>query len=269
MGGFNLMLRLQKTISSMLLASSFTGGTFVLAITTNVDTKLTRPLHYSARFQWRGTASQILCMSGGAQDDQTRENQDPAGQSGTGTTTAEAPDSRTGAGAEDQIEIVTLPAGTVISVRLADTVNSNKSHTGEQFSGTVDPSVMVGDRVVIPRGTEAHIHMAEDKKGGRVHGHAEVQLELTSMIINGRKIEAESNAYDKKKGVLASKVKGEAKAGADAGGDTAASGVPSHVADPVIAAFRAAKVVKPAGSKIDFTLTAPFTFEKPPITTNP
>jgi hypothetical protein len=161
-----------------------------------------------------------------------------------------------------QGQTLTLPAGTVVSVRLADSVNSNKSHAGDHFSGTVDPSVLIANQVVIPRGTEAHVLMVEDKRGGRIHGHAEVELELVSLIINGRKLEVASTTYEKKKGVLAAKAAPEAKASANSAGDVAVGGQPG-IADPVIAAFRAPKVEKPAGTRIDFTLTAPFTFKKP------
>lgn len=169
----------------------------------------------------------------------------------------------------DANSLVTLPAGTVISVRLADAVNSNRNHTGDQFSGTVDPSVLVDNQVVIPRGTEARVRLVGDKKGGRIHGHAEVRLELVSLIIDGRKADVETSIYKKKRGVVASKARPEATASANSAGAYAVSGQPSGVADPVIAAFRAAKVEKPAGSKINFTLTAPFTFEKPPVSATP
>ncbi len=185
------------------------------------------------------------------------------------TTAGTSARSSTKSRAADQNERVTLPAGTVISIRLADTVNSNHNHPGDQFSGTVDPSVLVGDRVVIPRGTEARVRMAERRKGGHVHGHAEVQLELTSLVINGRKLEVESDTYREKKGVITSKIKGEAKASANPAADLIVSGLPSDAADPVIAIFRAAKVVKPAGSKIDFSLTSPFTFKKLPGSASP
>ena len=165
-------------------------------------------------------------------------------------------------------QVLTLPAGTVVSVRLADAVDSNKNHAGDHFSGAVDPSVLIANRVVIPRGTEAHVLMVDDKKGGRIHGHAEVELELVSLIINGRKLEVASSTYEKKKGVLAAKAAPEAKASANTAGDVAVGGQPG-IADPVIAAFRAAKVEKPAGTRIDFTLAAPFTFEAPPASPNP
>lgn len=168
-----------------------------------------------------------------------------------------------------QEDLVTLPVGTTVSVRLADTVNSNHNHAGQQFSGTVDPSVLVGDVVVIPRGTEAHLRLMVDKKGGRIHAHAEVRLELVSLILNGRRLDVDSSAFDKKKGVLAAKVNAEAEPSAKATAGVALAGDPSGVGGPVIAAFRATKVVKAAGSKIDFRLVSPFTFEKPNVNATP
>jgi hypothetical protein len=195
-----------------------------------------------------------------ASESRTPTNHATASKTNAGTPVQSSPDAQ----AAGQYDVVTLRAGTVISVRLADTVNSNHNHTGDQFSGIVDPSVLIGDRAVIPRGTEAHVRMVEDKKGGRIHGHAEVRLELVSLVIHGRKVDVKSNTYDKKRGVLASKVKPEATASANTAGSLAVTRQPSSVADPVIAAFRAAKVETPAGSKIDFRLIAPFTFESHP-----
>jgi hypothetical protein len=198
-----------------------------------------------------GAPARITAAQSSASPAQCSTNATPTDQQSTG-----------------QSDLVTLPEGTVISVRLADTVNSNRNHIGDHFSGMVDPSVIIENQVVIPRGTEAHVVMVDGKKGGRVHGRAELELALTSLVINGTKLEVESSTYGKSKGVLASKAAPEAKASANAAGDVALGGQPG-VADPVIAAFRSAKAEQPAGSRIEFTLTAPFTFEKAPAGSNP
>ncbi len=78
-------------------------------------------------------------------------------------------------------------------MRIADEINSSKNHTGDIFTGIVDPSVLIHNQVVIPRGTEAHVRMAEDKKGGHIHGKAEVRLELVSLVVNGRRLGVESD----------------------------------------------------------------------------
>ena len=164
----------------------------------------------------------------------------------------------------EQMEVITLPEGFMIPVRITDEINSKHAHAGEMYSGSVDPSVLVNDVVVIPRGTEAHIRLTHLKKGGHVHGNAKVSLELVSLIINGRRLEVESNELTKKRGAM------EAKGGAvvkkaPSGGDSLA-GEPVGAALPVIAAFSAAKVQVKPGSRVEFKLEAPFTFRKPPVT---
>jgi hypothetical protein len=168
------------------------------------------------------------------------------------------------ASSPDEHERILLPAGTVISVRIADRVDSNKLHSGDLLTGIVDPSLIYNDRVLIPRGTEAHVRMAEDKKGGHLHGKAEVELELIGLVMNGQKLEVESDTYQKDQGVLAAKVKAAAPASAGAGVNVASGTDPGSAASPVIAIFHAAKVDLPSETRVKFTLTAPLTFVKPP-----
>lgn len=180
---------------------------------------------------------------------ESRTNQDPGAQDR---------DSRQESADENT---VTLPSGYVIPVRLADEVNSSHDKAGELFTGTVDPSVLVNNHVVIPRGTEAHIRMVEAKKGGHLHGKAKVRLELVSLIMNGERLGVDTNAPSKKKGSASAKASAEAKKGPQGGG--VLTGNPGAAAGPVIAAFSAAKVDVKPGSRIQFALESPFTFEPP------
>jgi len=165
----------------------------------------------------------------------------------------------------DEYQPITLPEGMVIPVRIADDVSSKHDRPGEMFSGIVDPSVLINDIVVIPRGTEAHMRMVHRKKGGHIHGKAEVTLELVSLIMNGQRLEVDSDVRTKKKGAASTKTSAIAKKGESGGGAAAVGGDPAAVGGPVIAAFTAAKAEVKAGSRIEFTLESPFTFEKPPI----
>jgi hypothetical protein len=164
---------------------------------------------------------------------------------------------------------VTLPPDTIISVRIADEINSSKNHTGDIFTGIVDPSVLVHDQVVIPRGTEAHVRMAEDKKGGHIHGKAEVRLELISLVVNGRRLGVESDPEVRGQGTGAAKAKAEAKSGEHLGSASSVAGPAGSVAGPVIAAFSAAKVEMKPNSRVEFILAEPFTFARPPVTDRP
>jgi hypothetical protein len=158
--------------------------------------------------------------------------------------------------------MVTLPEGYMIPIRITEEIDSKHGHSGEMYSGSVDPSVLINDMVVIPRGTEAHIRLAQNKKGGHIHGKAEVTLELVSLIMNGRRLEVDSDARTKKKGTLESK--GAAAAKKTPGAASVATGDPLGAAGPAIAVFSSAKVEVKPGSRIEFRLESPFTFERPP-----
>jgi hypothetical protein len=163
-------------------------------------------------------------------------------------------------------ERVTLPPDSIISVRIADEISSNKNHTGDIFTGIVDPSVLIHNQVVIPRGTEAHVRMAEDKKGGHIHGKAEVHLELVSLVVNGRRLGVESDPEVRGQGAMSAKAKAAEKSGEHAGGSaTGVAGPAGSAAGPVIAAFAAPKVEMKANSRVEFILAEPFTFARPPV----
>ncbi len=177
---------------------------------------------------------------------------------------------RTGDERKDSIpaegEKVTLPPDTKISVRIADEISSSKHRTGDMFTGIVDPSVLVHDQVVIPRGTEAHVRMEDAKKGGHVNGKARISLELVSLVVNGRRLEVESDVKTKDKGALAAKGKAEKDSLGHMGSAAGPAGPAGAAAGPVIAVFAAPKVEVKANTRVEFTLAEPFTFEKPPVT---
>jgi hypothetical protein len=182
----------------------------------------------------------------------------------SGQNTADPQASQDQPSSSDVADTITLSEGTVISVRIADKINSSHDQAGDIFIGTVDPSVVVESHVVIPRGTEAHLLMVEDKKGGRLHGNAEVEVELLSLVIDGKKIDADSDVVKKKKGALSTKATAEIKPGAVGAAEVAVSVNPiGAVALGGIAVLKAAKVEMKPGSRIAFTLASPLTLDSP------
>jgi hypothetical protein len=64
---------------------------------------------------------------------------------------------------------VTLPAGTVLTVRLASTVGSKTNNTGDRFNATIATPVELDGKVVLPKGAEEDVfgmyfHFSNDKK---------------------------------------------------------------------------------------------------------
>jgi hypothetical protein len=201
--------------------------------------------------------------------DLSQAAQEQPQQNDNSQNTAERRNDQRDSDAPKEGETITLPADSRISVRIADSIDSNKNHDGDMFTGIVDPSVTVHDNVVIPRGTEAHIRLADNKKGGHVKGKAEISLELVSLVVNGKKLEVESNTESKDKGALAAKGKAEKDSATHVGSATGPAGPAGAAAGPVIAFFSAPKVEVKPNSRVDFILAEPFTFEKPPVNVQP
>jgi hypothetical protein len=76
---------------------------------------------------------------------------------------------------------ITIPAGTVVNVRMIDSISSYQNYAGETFRGSLDNAVHVGNQVVLPRGATALVKLVEAKSAGRVKGRSELRLQLVSI----------------------------------------------------------------------------------------
>jgi hypothetical protein len=84
-----------------------------------------------------------------------------------------------------QQQMVTVPAGTSLLVRLVDSVDSSKNAVGSRFTASLETNLQVAGVVVAPAGTKIYGRLAQSKEAGRVGGKSELQLELTDIIIDG------------------------------------------------------------------------------------
>ena len=75
----------------------------------------------------------------------------------------------------------TVPAGTVISVRLGETLGSKTSQPGQDFTATLAEPVVVEEKEVIPAGADAHGTVVDAKSLGHFKGGARLQIELNSI----------------------------------------------------------------------------------------
>ena len=165
-------------------------------------------------------------------------------------------------------EQVTLPSGTVVTVRLGHAVGSKISTNGDHFSATVAKPVSVGGKVVVPAGAEASGRVVEAVPQGRFKGGAVLRLVLESVTVNGDARDVKTSPvsrYLKGKGKrTAVLIGGGAGAGALIGGLAgggkgaligAAAGAGAGTAG---AAYTGNKEINlPAESILTFTLTAP------------
>jgi hypothetical protein len=80
-----------------------------------------------------------------------------------------------------------LPAGTRISVRVEETIDSSKAVEGQAFPAQVTQDVLdAAGNVVIPRDSNAQIVIRSVSKGGRIRGASDLVMDLASVMVEGR-----------------------------------------------------------------------------------
>lgn len=89
--------------------------------------------------------------------------------------------------AEIHTKTYLLPAGTQVSVRSEDTIDSSTAVEGQTYAAEVTDDVLdaSGD-VVIPHGSNAQIVIRSASKGGRFHGTSDLVLDLQSISVEGQ-----------------------------------------------------------------------------------
>jgi hypothetical protein len=195
--------------------------------------------------------------------------ENPSAAASAPATTAAAPP-QAAAPAVRQPEHITIPVGTVVTVRMIDSIDSQRNRPGEEFAATVDAPIVVGDRVVIPRGSDARVRLVQSASAGRMAGRSELQLELVGLAVGSNTYSVESGRYEKQgasRGTRTAETVGGGAAlgaliGAIAGhGKGAAIGaaVGAGAGTAVQAGTHGQQVKVPSETKLDFTLKVPIT----------
>jgi hypothetical protein len=86
-----------------------------------------------------------------------------------------------------------LPANTEVMLRLDQEVNSKKVRVGDTFKLSVLQDVMLGNFVVIPRGTPATGSVTWRTGKGAFGKSAKMEITMSSINLNGRQISVTGN----------------------------------------------------------------------------
>lgn len=81
-----------------------------------------------------------------------------------------------------------LPANSEVLLSVNSEVNSKKVKQGDKFAMSVVRDVMVGDYIVIPRGTPAWGQVSYRTGKGAFGKSAKIEIDLTEVDLNGRHI---------------------------------------------------------------------------------
>lgn len=84
---------------------------------------------------------------------------------------------------------IEIPAGTTLTVRLIDPVDSQKDTLGQTYRATLDEPVVVNGETVLPRGVDVVAKLVDDKQSGKLEGRTVLTLDLQSITVNGRTID--------------------------------------------------------------------------------
>ena len=112
---------------------------------------------------------------------------------------------------------VVLPEGTVLTVRLNETLSSKGNSAGDRFTATVEEPVEAGGKVVIPKGSTATGTVTEAKALGKIKGAASLRLVLDSVTVKETKYAIETTG-------VARGMKGKGKRTAEFTGGGAGAG---------------------------------------------
>lgn len=165
---------------------------------------------------------------------------------------------------------VILPSGQALLIRMIDSVDSKKNNVGDIFHASLETDLVINGTVVAHRGADVYGKLDYAKEAGHFSGSAELELQLTSLIVDGATYPLVSDDYTLKGkgrgGDTAKKVGGGAVLGAILGGIAGGgpgaaigAGAGSAVGAGVQVFTRGKEVKVPSETLLEFRLQQPAT----------
>lgn len=154
---------------------------------------------------------------------------------------------------------ITLPAGTMLLVRMMDSVSS-KNKAGATFATKLEYDLVAGDTVALKGGTKIYGKIISSTQARRALGRSTLDIRLTQMLLDGKptpistsgfKAAGEASIKKAAKGALA----GAAIGAIDDGDDGARKG--AAIGATVGALTRGQTITIPPGSMLEFNLAQP------------
>ena len=160
----------------------------------------------------------------------------------------------------------TLASGTVLTIRMVDSVDSERDRVGQTFRASLDePVVDSGGNTLIPRGSDVVVKLVDDQQSGKLAGRTVLTLDLVSVRVNGRDVEIDTQSITEQSGSRTARsgkvIGGTAALGAiigaiAGGGKGAAIGAGAGAGAGTVAevATKGQRVRIPSETRLTFTL---------------
>jgi hypothetical protein len=191
----------------------------------------------------------------------------PASTASTSTASAAPAASRTIAPPPAPAAAITIPSGTMITVRMIDSIDTDVTGAGERFRASIDDPVIVDGKVAIPRGADATVQVMRVEQSGRISGSDEIALKLYDVSIDRKPYEVATEYAEVKgegQGKRTAKTTavttgvGAALGAIIGGGRGAAIGAGAGAATGVAVSAARGKTLRiPSETRLDFELRAP------------
>jgi hypothetical protein len=91
---------------------------------------------------------------------------------------------------------VTIPAGTRISVRTIDAIDSTQNQVGDRFQASLEEPLRVDGSEIVSTDAGVFGRLAESKESGTFTGRSQLRLELTALVVNGQRVTIVTGEYE-------------------------------------------------------------------------
>ena len=153
-----------------------------------------------------------------------------------------------------------MPAGSSVTIRLSDALDSGKHATGHKFTALLEGSLVADGITVVQAGSKVYGVISEAVKARRVAGNAKLMIALTDINIDGQIIPVSTDVINAITQATAASSAGKVARGAAIGAlADGSSGARTGAKVGAGAAILSGgnQVVIPAGTLLDFKLSQP------------
>lgn len=159
-----------------------------------------------------------------------------------------------------------IPSGAVLTIRMIDSVDSERDRVGQTFNASLDePVVDPSGRILVPRGADVVVKLVDDQQSGKIEGRTVLTLDIMSLRVDGRQVDVDTTAITQEsasRGAKSGKVIGGtavlgAIIGGIAGGGKGAAiglGAGAGAGTAVQVATKGQRVRVPSETRLTFTL---------------
>ena len=151
-----------------------------------------------------------------------------------------------------------VPAGTVLVIRIAETLNPSKNAEGHKFTAKLESAIVIDGETIVPVDSNVYGVVLEAKKSRRLAGKASIKIGVTDIRINGQMHKIKTTALTGVGEQTAKKSAGQTAKWAAIGGladgsDGAKTGAKVGLGAAILTGGNQAEIK--AGTLLEFSLT--------------